>query len=584
MFAAPPERHRHAARRIRFRPAASLVAGLSLGLVLVGGVAPDAPAPGAPLALRAQGTPVGPHGPVDPERGGPVDTTTLDRVVPGRVPLGHVHLDPMPRGVSLASPSDTRSLYARSGAVRTAGDGTTAASGTPAGASVVPGLDAHVTPSCTGTGTDGKRVQAMYVHERSTPSRYEQVLPLLRNEIANVDDTFAVSARKTGGDLRVRWVHDASCAPVILDVTVPDGSLGPDFDATISALDALGYHRRSRKYVAFADADQLCGIGTYYEDDAPTSNDNDGYAASYSRIDTNCWSTSESVAAHELTHNLGGVLASAPHHTSYGHCYDEWDLMCYDDGSGIPMRSVCAQDQAALLDCGDDDYFNTHPAASSYLATHWDTASSGFLEEMPATDPPSDAAPAASAWSGPAREPGRPVRLSATLRDAGSGAGLAGRPVHLEARWRGADRYVPVTADLVTDAAGHVVTTADATRAGSFRFTYAGDAEHAPSVSSSRYLKVPTRLAMRARPARHLVVGRLTTVDGRTLPRARLVLQERQRPGSRWRVVRRLRTDAHGRGHVRVRVRPHRRTSYRWVYRGQVDYLRARSGRVALRR
>ena len=42
-----------------------------------------------------------------------------------------------------------------------------------------------------------------------------------------------------------------------------------------------------------------------------------------------------SVPAHELTHTLGGVLGTAPHATKNGHCYDDADLMCYDDGSGV---------------------------------------------------------------------------------------------------------------------------------------------------------------------------------------------------------------------------------------------------------
>ena len=63
----------------------------------------------------------------------------------------------------------------------------------------------------------------------------------------------------------------------------------------------------------FADANAFCGIGSLYDDASRTGNDNDGRYASYSRIDANCWSSrSSSVPAHELTHNLGGVLATAP--------------------------------------------------------------------------------------------------------------------------------------------------------------------------------------------------------------------------------------------------------------------------------
>ncbi len=603
---------------------------------------------------------------VDPEVGGRVPTRHLDRVVPGRLRLGPVHVDPMPPGVTLASPTDTESLYARSGAVPLSADRLGAASAVPPGTPNTRGLTAHVRPSCTGTGTDGKRVQAMYVHESSTPSRYGRVLSVLRNEVANVDDVFAVSARKTGGDLRVRWVHDADCVPVILDVTVPDGSLGPDFAATIKALKTLGYDDPDRKYVAFADADQLCGIGTLYENDAPTANPNDGYAASYSRIDTNCWSTGESVAAHELTHNLGGVQRSAPHSTAYGHCYDESDLMCYDDGSGVAMRSVCPSAQSQLLDCNDDDYFNTHPAAGSYLAKHWDTARSGFLDDVSAAAPTAEltvpdqavagvafpvsvtptgeapfeyrwaadgpcalssataasasvtcsaagdatltvavtqsdgqvvragpapvrvsaasagAPPVASSWTRPRRERGLPVRLSAGVRDAVSGAPLAGVPVRLEVRWRGADAFVPAVDGLVTDAAGRVTAAPAVDRAGRFRFSYGGGSTYTASASPAKYVKVPTRLKLTSRPRHHLLVGRLTMLDGTAVPHARVTLMRRPAGSRRWVAVASRRTDRHGR--LRVRVHPHRRTVFRWRYHGEVEHQDSRSARLVLRR
>jgi 5-hydroxyisourate hydrolase-like protein (transthyretin family) len=245
-----------------------------------------------------------------------------------------------------------------------------------------------VAPSCSGTGTDGKRVQVLYVRDSSTASRYKDVLPLLRNEIANVDDVFALSARQTGGERRVRWVHQ-DCVPVVTEVVVPAGSLNGNFGDTITALSNLGYRDANRKYLAFTEARSLCGVGTMYDDTRVSGNANDGYAASYARVDAGCWSTRDhSVAAHELTHTLGAVLETAPHATTYGHCSDEADLMCYDDGSGIAMRSVCGAAQEQLLDCNGDDYFNTAPPAGSFLASSWNTARSGFLDTPGASSAP----------------------------------------------------------------------------------------------------------------------------------------------------------------------------------------------------
>ena len=352
---------------------------------------------------------------VDPRTGGLISVAGARGSIPKARDLGPMHADPLPAGVSLADPTDTRSLLERAGvlqaALAAAGRPVTAGATAPIGTPGIASLSAHVAPSCAGTGDDGKRVQVLYVHEASTPSRYADVLPVLRNEVANVDDVFAVSSEQTGGGRRVRWVHDADCLPVVQDVTVPDGALGPDFWGTVNALQALGFDDPNRKYLTFADANQFCGIGTLYNDLRQTDNYNDGYAASFARVDTNCWSTAHSVAAHELTHNLGGVQQGAPHATTNGHCWDDADLMCYDDGSGVPVQQVCAAAQEDLLDCNHDDYFNTDPAPGTFLADSWNTASSSFLDTVPVLATPPDVTVNAGVQSA---QTGDSVRFTAT--------------------------------------------------------------------------------------------------------------------------------------------------------------------------
>jgi hypothetical protein len=292
---------------------------------------------------------------------------------------------------------------------------------TPAGYSALAGLTSHVDPSCDGdgTGTDGNRVQVLYVVEANHTNRFNDVLPLLRDEVANVDDTFALSAAETGGGIRVRWVFEpGTCAPVIDPVVVPAGSLA-DFGSTITAVRNAGYTDVHRKYLMFADAAVLCGIGDLYLDDSKTGNYNDGLAAMFSRVDTGCWQTTTqygSTAAHELMHNIGGIQGSAPDSTPYGHCDDDNDLMCYSDGPGVTMQNVCAPTHEPLFDCQHDDYFSTAPASGSYLATNWNTADSSFLHN---TDPL--AAPPAVTVSGPTQvRPGLPAVLTATSPDAGT--------------------------------------------------------------------------------------------------------------------------------------------------------------------
>jgi hypothetical protein len=106
---------------------------------------------------------------------------------------------------------------------------------------------------------------------------------------------------------------------------------------------------------------------------------------------------------HELSHNLGAVQNSAPHSTNAGHCFDERDIMCYDDDnvpSTFPLTTLCAVgtefDFSELYDCNGDDYFNDSPAAGSYLAQNWNSYDSVYLCAVDACDtaltPPSGVA------------------------------------------------------------------------------------------------------------------------------------------------------------------------------------------------
>ncbi len=76
--------------------------------------------------------------------------------------------------------------------------------------------------------------------------------------------------------------------------------------------------------------------------------------------------------------------AVRPHSSGGWHCYDLEDDMCYSDGGsyftgGGSLLSVCPTSQDWHFDCGGDDYYNPAPPVGSYLATHWNVASSSFL-------------------------------------------------------------------------------------------------------------------------------------------------------------------------------------------------------------
>ncbi|MER7755586.1 RICIN domain-containing protein [Kitasatospora sp. NPDC097643] len=230
---------------------------------------------------------------------------------------------------------------------------------------------------CEGDGSSGNRVQVVYVHSPGN-DRYAQYLASFKKWAADVDVIYNASAQETGGVRHVRFVTEPDCSASVLNVQISDSEIG-DFNASNRALAAQGFNRKDRKYMMFTDAKVYCGIGTFAGDERPSQDNLSNFGPSYGRTDSGCWSGS--TAAHELGHNLGAVNNSAPNSSKAGHCVDEWDIMCYSDAPNYPqMRTVCpdrAHDDR--LDCNHDDYYNTSPAAGSYLATHWNVANNRFL-------------------------------------------------------------------------------------------------------------------------------------------------------------------------------------------------------------
>ena len=315
---------------------------------------------------------------------------------PDRLVAPFIHADAVPAGLSLHSP--TTSALLRAAGVRTTPHVPRASiphpSGpVPPGTPTMVGLSAHVSPSCVGTGSDGNRVQVAYVTEVGRTDRYASVLPALRSYVADVDDVMAESSAETGGGRRVLWVTSANCVPTVLHVVLPAGSLA-DFGNTIAVMESLGYTAANRKYLMFAEdvSGSYCGIAQVYGDSSKSvANFNNGQAPMFEAVESPCWtlgSGQHSVAAHELMHSLGSVMDDSPNSSTYGHCTDDYDVMCYIDGPGVMVRTVCAPPHEQLYDCNHDDYFSTNPGPSNYLATHWNAADSAFLDVVPVLGAP----------------------------------------------------------------------------------------------------------------------------------------------------------------------------------------------------
>jgi alpha-tubulin suppressor-like RCC1 family protein len=244
------------------------------------------------------------------------------------------------------------------------------------GTQLTPGAPAF---TCDGDGQTGFRTQVLYVRASGTPDRFATYKASFLQWAWEADQIYRMSAQDTGGLRRIRFVHDASCAPTIVSVTL--SATGDDnLSNTINQLEDAGYARTDRKYMIFMDANVLCGVGTMVADDRPGQENWNNQGPDYARVDAGCWSGD--IAAHEHMHTMGGVQNSAPHGSGGNHCTDEYDVMCYSDAPNYPaMSTLCPTSSRnwSRFDCNYDDYFNTNPAPGSYLATRWNTVNNRFL-------------------------------------------------------------------------------------------------------------------------------------------------------------------------------------------------------------
>lgn len=259
--------------------------------------------------------------------------------------------------------------------------------------------------TCIGNGSDGQRVEVLYAYGPGATAASSSRVTEITRWVKQVEWTVFASADRLGGNRQVRWRTTSDCAPVITSVKLTSGAIN-DVGTMMDELSDLGYRRTDRSYLVFVRSSKYCGIGTITRDDAASNNKADR-TTGYARVDEPCWDAGDegyhSVAAHELLHTLGAVQESAPHATRGGHCTDEHDLMCYDDGTGGTIKTVCQDSSSStkgagdandrLLDCGGDDYFHPAPKSGSYLATRWNTARSARLHDPAAKQAASNQKP-----------------------------------------------------------------------------------------------------------------------------------------------------------------------------------------------
>jgi len=231
---------------------------------------------------------------------------------------------------------------------------------------------------CYGTGLDGNRVKAMHVIKSGATSHLNTTT--LRTAMSDADAWFNSNAQAAGQTRHIRYDHNSSCQPVITSVTLPAGTNMQDDVAIVDTLRGYGYIAEDRKYLLFVDANHpnYCGVGDLWDtDDSDSQSNLNNRGNMYAIVwwgSGQCWTGGN--VAHELAHTMGAVQDSAPHSTGEGHCWDRYDLMCYNDGGVWTPTFTCNNEK---FDCGRDDYMRTNPTSGSYLDTHWNVADNAFL-------------------------------------------------------------------------------------------------------------------------------------------------------------------------------------------------------------
>ena len=271
------------------------------------------------------------------------------------------------------------------------------------------------TPLCTGTGTDGFRVQAVYAYDEGQGYPSSTYIDAVADAIANTDLTFSQSAAATGGSRRVRFATNsgaAGCQVTLLMAPVSPGLAKFDAlkDELVSEGRISGDDETGWKYLIWTEGDLMpdypsaCGIGRSYTDDIPGSLDNLNILTSYAAMKAPCWDIDGggSVPAHELMHTLGAVQDSAPHFDGNGHCTDDHDNMCYGPSTVVVPGCSSYVYGEARFDCNHDDYFHTSPPAGSYLCRSWNTARSPHLQNYGSATQALGAIPAV--WATPSED------------------------------------------------------------------------------------------------------------------------------------------------------------------------------------
>lgn len=326
---------------------------------------------------------------------GAIDVTTIeDKRTIGQTVSKCSHVDPGPEGVNLFERDKTIDQQLQN-LVQEEATNPPLASDAPAApqpttaatisSGSMDGIGQRTQP-CISTGSDGKRVELLYLYASGGTNRLSTLRPGLVNIAQRMNSIMFQSGYESGNAHQIRFTTNSSCALVIRPVAI-SWTAAHSYSGVQSALQAQGYSftRSDRKYLAWVDVANTsanptpCGQGSVYGDSKPTSDNYNNIYGGLAVAWRTCWNYAE---PHELMHTLGSVIPGAPYSTPGYHCRDKRDVMCYNDGTlgTATMVLRCTRDiDWWRYDCGHDAYYRGNSPASGYLSNHWNTANSGFI-------------------------------------------------------------------------------------------------------------------------------------------------------------------------------------------------------------
>lgn len=259
---------------------------------------------------------------------------------------------------------------------------------------------------CAKDGRGGPRIRVFYGYPNDTTPRTETIVPWVRETVAVADANLDAQTRKDGQHLRMYCQTDRVVTVTSLAL-LPIGSDGAfTFDDVITSLtdrvaNGLGpsdFDTSRMTYVVFVDNVTCCygpaGQGTMYMDDRPdpavNANNQPLYGPRFAMVEVGGTTAQGAyIYLHEVGHTIGAVQLAAPHSSGAGHCYEAYDVMCYNDGGsyfagGGQMVSACAPMASGqyAFDCKGKDYYDPTPPKQGYLVGHWNTADSAWLTPL----------------------------------------------------------------------------------------------------------------------------------------------------------------------------------------------------------